>query len=443
MKIVALFFVMLWAFPQLSFSQLKLPPLDLKVTALKNGLRVITLEDHSAPVINLQIWYHVGSKDERPGRTGFAHLFEHLMFQGSKNVGPEEHAELIKGMGGVDNAYTNDDVTVYWETFPSNALETVIWLEADRLSSLTINEENFKSEREVVKEERRLRIENPPYGRLGEVLFDQAFEVHPYKHTTIGSMDDLNAATVADVKEFFNTYYVPNNATMVIVGDFETARALALVEKHFGKIPASPKAIPRVTVKEPAKTKEKRVTERMNVPLPAVILGYYMPEDGHPDSYPLKIASSILSTGQSSRLYRKLVYDMKIAAAAQGVGNFTEHPNLFFAFAIMNPGQPTEAGEKAINEELERLKTEPVPANEVEKAKNQMVSGILFGRQSDQGKADGIGYAAVLLKDPTLANKDVERLLAVTSADITRVAKKYFVETNRLALMVLPQQGGK
>jgi zinc protease len=421
-------------------SQLVPPPLRFQVTTLKNGLRVITHEDHSAPVINLQVWYHVGSKDERPGRTGFAHLFEHLMFKGSKNVGPEEHTELIKSIGGVDNAYTTEDVTVYWQTFPSNYLEMVLWLEADRMASLAITEENFRSEREVVKEERRLRVENPPYGRVLEVLYANAFEVHPYRHIVIGSMDDLNAATVEDVREFFQTYYVPNNATLVIVGDFDTRQALAWVEKYFGNIPRGRRPIPRVTVKEPPKTREKRLTERMNVPLPALLAGYYIPEDGHPDSYPLKIVSRILSAGQSSRLYRKLVYELRLAAAAFGAGNFTEHPNLFFAGAILNPGHTPEAAEKAIVEELERLKRELVPARELEKAKNQMIAEILFARQSNQGKADALGRAAVLGKDPARVNTEVERILAVTPEEIRRVAERYFTETNRIVLTILPQQ---
>ncbi|GBC77705.1 putative zinc protease [bacterium HR08] len=421
-------------------SQLVPPPLRFQVTTLKNGLRVITHEDHSAPVINLQVWYHVGSKDERPGRTGFAHLFEHLMFKGSKNVGPEEHTELIKSIGGMDNAYTTEDVTVYWQTFPSNYLEMVLWLEADRMASLAITEENFRSEREVVKEERRLRVENPPYGRVIEVLYANAFEVHPYRHIVIGSMDDLNAATVEDVREFFETYYVPNNATLVIVGDFDTRQALAWVEQYFGNIPRGKRPIPRVTVKEPPKTREKRLTERMNVPLPALLAGYYIPEDGHPDSYALKILSRILSAGQSSRLYRKLVYELRLAAAAFGAGNFTEHPNLFFAGAILNPGHTPEAAEKAIVEELERLKREPVPARELEKAKNQMIAEVLFARQSNQGKADALGRAAVLGKDPARVNTEVERLLAVTPEEIQRVARRYFTETNRIVLTILPQQ---
>ena len=208
----------------------------------------------------MQVWYHVGSKNEREGRTGFAHLFEHMMFRGSKNVGPEEHMRLVREAGGVVNAYTSFDQTVYWQTVPSNYLERVIWLEADRMASLVVNEENFKKEREVVKEERRLRFENPPYGLLAEVLIDATFQVYPYKHMPIGSMEDLNKATVADVKEFFDTFYVPDNATLVIVGDVDAKQAIALARKHFGPLPRSKKPVPRVTVTEPPQTEPRELT---------------------------------------------------------------------------------------------------------------------------------------------------------------------------------------
>jgi len=200
-------------------------PIEYKETTLPNGLRIITHEDHSTPVTNIQVWYHVGSKDEKSGRTGFAHLFEHLMFKGSAHIKPEEHDKIITNAGGVSNAYTQDDVTVYWETFPANYLEKVLWMEADRMATLDVSPENFKSEREVVKEERLTRIDNPPYGDLTERLYANAFQVHPYKHVTIGSMQDLDAATIDDVREFYHTYYVPNNATIVMAGDLKSGEA--------------------------------------------------------------------------------------------------------------------------------------------------------------------------------------------------------------------------
>src|SRR6185369_14256770 len=234
-------------------------PLEYKETKLPNGLTVITHEDHSTPVTNLQLWYHVGSKDEKAGRTGFAHLFEHLMFKGSAHIKPEEHDKIITNAGGVSNAYTQDDVTVYWETFPANYLEKVLWMEADRMMTLDVSEANFKSERDVVKEERLTRIDNPPYGDLNELLYDNAFQVHPYKHVTIGSMKDLDAATIDDVREFYHTYYVPNNATMVIAGDFKTDQALDWVKKYFDGIPQSQTPIARPNITEPPQEKERRV----------------------------------------------------------------------------------------------------------------------------------------------------------------------------------------
>jgi zinc protease len=324
-------------------------PVEYKEDRLANGLTTITHEDHSTPVINLQLWYHVGSKDEKPGRTGFAHLFEHLMFKGSAHIKPEEHDKIITNAGGVSNAYTQDDVTVYWETFPANYLEKVLWMEADRMATLDVSEENFKSEREVVKEERLTRIENPPYGDLLELLYDNAYDVHPYKHITIGSMADLNAATISDVREFYKTYYVPDNATLVIAGDFKTDQALDAVKKYFGDIPKGQTPIVRSTAKEPPHDKERRITHPKAVPLPAYVAGYYIPADGHPDSYPLTIASNILSSGRSSRIYKSLVYDKQLALQADASGNFTEDPNLFFAILIMNRGASIIEGEKALN----------------------------------------------------------------------------------------------
>src|ERR1700756_839878 len=213
------------------------PKLQYEITTLPNGLTVVLEEDHSTPIVHLQMWYHVGSKNEKPGRTGFAHLFEHLMFKGSKNVEPEAHTSFISSVGGKSNAYTTEDETVFWETVPAQYLPLALWLEADRMATLRIDKETFESEREVVKEERRMRIDNQPYGRLNEIIFDQAFAVHPYKHATIGSMEDLEAASVSDVRDFYQTYYVPANATLVLVGDFESTQALQLVSQYLGRVP--------------------------------------------------------------------------------------------------------------------------------------------------------------------------------------------------------------
>lgn len=416
--------------------------LEYKQTVLPNGLTVITHEDHSTPVVNLQVWYHVGSKDERAGRTGFAHLFEHLMFKGSANVEPEEHGKIITNAGGDSNAYTTDDVTVYYETVPANYLEKMLWLEADRLATLDVSQQNFLQEREVVKEERLTRIENPPYGDLMELLYSNAFDVHPYKHLTIGSMADLTAATIDDVRAFYQTYYVPNNATLVIAGDFKTDETLGWVKTHFGGIPRGKRLITRPNLPEPTHDKERRINHSKAVPLPAYVAGYYVPEDGHPDFYPLVIASSILSDGQSSRIYQSLVYKKQLAIQAQAGGNFTEDPNLFFAFLIMNRGASIEDGEKALTAELLRMTTEPVTDKELEKAKNKTRSEYTFGRQSVRQKADALGHAAVIHGDTSVADKEYELFMKVTKDDVMRVAKKYFRPENRTVVVVTPPQRG-
>jgi zinc protease len=428
--------------PAADFSQNNIRPPQLKIeqATLSNGLQVLMLEDHSVPIINLQVWYHVGSKDEKTGRTGFAHIFEHMMFKGSAHVGPDEHSRIIEAAGGFDNAYTNDDVTVYWQTFPSNYLERVIWLEADRMGSLNVDEANFKSEREVVKEERRVGVENSPYGRVLEDLADYAFTKHPYKHTTIGSMDDLNKATLEDVRTFHRTYYRPDNATMVIAGDFTPSQASIWMEKYFDGIPKPATAVPRVTVQEPRQTAERRFTKWYDSqsPLPGIVAGYRMPAEFSPDAYPLILASNILSGGESSRLFRKLVYEDQIAAQTAGIGNFTEHPNLFLAFAILNPGKSVAEGEKALEAVLDGMKNKPVDPKELEKAKNQQISSYIIGRRNVQQKAAAIGRSAVIGRDPTLVNTSLERFLRVPAAEIQRVAREYFDKDQRVVMLIEP-----
>jgi zinc protease len=420
-------------------SEVRPPKLDYTKHTLANGLEVILLENHSVPAINLQIWYHVGSKDERPGHTGFAHLFEHLMFKGSAHVPSEEHSRIIEAVGGFDNAETNDDSTDFFETFPSNYLERMLWLEADRMGSLNVSEANFVSEREVVKEERRLRVENQPYGYIQEDLRAEAFTVHGYHHTPIGSMDDLNKATIQDVRDFFNTYYKPNNATMVIVGDFDSAQALAWTKKYFDGIPASAKPIPRLNNREPVQTAEREVSKTYsNTPLPAIVIGYKVPAKYAPDSYPLDLASNILAGGESSRLYQQLVYKQQIAVQAAGFGVFSEDPNLFWAFAIMNQGHTSNEGKKAILGVLDELKVKPVDSTELAKAKNQEIVGFILGRDTNEEKAVALADAAVIGKDPGLANTELERYLKVGQADIQSVATKYFDLKSATVLSVSP-----
>ncbi|HEV2616823.1 MAG TPA: pitrilysin family protein [Candidatus Acidoferrales bacterium] len=420
------------------------PQLVIQTHTLPNGLTIEMVQDHHVPVVNLQVWYHVGSKDEKPGKTGFAHLFEHLMFKGSAHVGADEHSRIVEAIGGFDNAYTNDDVTVFWETFPSNYLDRVLWLEADRMGSLNVNDANFKSEREVVKEERRLRVDNSPYGRAQEDLYAAAFTVHPYHHTTIGSIADLDNATVEDVRAFHDTYYRPNNATLVIVGDFAPAEALAWAEKYFAGIPRSPQPIPRVSIKEPPQAEKRSVTKSYpGVPLPAVIEGFKMPAQFTPDSYPLNLASNILAGGESSLLYQALVYKDRIALQSVGFGNFTEDPNLFWVLAVMDPGHTAEEGEKALDTVLAEVKTQPVSSSQLEKAKNQQISAFILGRETDQEKADAVGEAAVIGKNPNLVNTGLARYEAVTAAAIQHAADEYFVPQHETLLFYLPEKKDK
>jgi zinc protease len=413
--------------------------LDYTMATLSNGMKVVFLEDHSTPIVHTEVWYHVGSKNEKPGRTGFAHLFEHMMFKGSKNVEPEGHPSWISSIGGQSNAYTTEDATVFWQTTPAQYLPLVLWLEADRLASLRINEDVFKKEREVVKEERRMRIDNQPYGRLNELIYDKAFTVHPYKHPTIGSMLDLEAASVDDVRDFFHTYYVPGNATVVIVGDFDTKEAQELVTRYLGRVPKSDRPVPRDIPKEPPQTKERRITLEENWPLPAVVVAHHITFDGDPDSYPLHIASKVLSDGQSSRIYRKLVYEKQLALAAFGGGNIIEDPNLFYAVAIVQPGHTTEETIDALIAELDRLRNEPITPGELQQAKNQFARDYMFGRESNKDKASQLGHAAVIHNDIKTADGEFDIFMNITQDDVQRVARKYFTPENRLVMTIMPK----
>jgi zinc protease len=402
-------------------------------------LQVILLENHSVPVTNLQVWYHVGGKNELPGHTGFAHLFEHLMFKGSAHVGVDEHSRIIEAVGGFDNAETGDDTTNFFETFPSNYLERVLWLEADRMGSLNVDEANFKSERQVVEEERRMRVDNQPYGSIEEDLRASAFTVHGYHHTPIGSIADLDKATLQDVRDFHDTYYKPDNATLVIVGDFRSDEALAWAKKYFEGIPPSAKPIPRNDNPEPPQTEERVVNKSYtNTPLPAVVIGYKIPAQYTPDAYPLDLASNILAGGESSRLYQTLIYKDQIAVQSAGFGNFTEDPNLFWAYAIMNQGHTPDEGEKALVGVLDELKAAPVDAKELEKAKNQEISGFVLGRDTDEEKAMALASAAVIGKNPELANAELGHYLTVSAGEIQRVAKDYFQKDHATVLIVTP-----
>jgi zinc protease len=412
-------------------------PFKYTMSALPNGLQVVFLEDHSTPIVHLALWYHVGSQDEKPGRTGFAHLFEHLMFKGSKNLGPDQHPSIITSIGGQSNASTDEDTTQYWETVPQQYLPLILWMEADRMASLDVSQEKFKTELEVVKEERRMRFENQPFGLLPELIYDKAFTTSPYKHQTIGSMHDLEAASIDDVRAFHDTYYVPNNATIALVGDFDSKQAQALVEQYFGPVPKG-KPVPRDIPQEPAHKAEERVTVTEPWPLPAVVVSYHITFDGHPDSYPLHILAKILSDGDSSRIYRSLVYEKQVALAAFGEAKLIENPNLFYAVAVVQPGHQPDEVLKLLQAEIDRVKTEGVTLDELNRAKRQFARDYILGRDTDQDKALQLAHAIVIHNDIKTADGEFDLFQNVTQADVQRVARTYFTPESRLLLTVLP-----
>ena len=414
------------------------PKFDYTMQVLPNGLQCVFLEDHSTPIVHLAIWYHVGSRDERAGRTGFAHLFEHLMFKGSKNVRPDEHPSIITSQGGTSNAFTEEDATVYWETVPAQFLPLVLFLESDRMASLDVSEQKFKTEREVVKEERRMRVDNQPYGRLSEIIFDRAFTTHPYKHQTIGSMEDLEAATIKDVREFHDTYYVPNNATIALAGDFDTEQARKLVEQYFAGI-AKGKPVPRDIPQEPPHKAEERFTVTESWPLPAVVVSYHITRDGDPDAYPLHVLAKILSDGDSSRIYRALVYDKQVAVAAFGEARLIEDPNLFYAVAVVQPPHRPEDVQRLLQAEMDRIKTDGVTADELNRAKRQWARDYILGRETIQQKALHLAHAVVIHNDVKTADGEFDLFQNVTAADVQRVARKYFTPESRMLLTVLPK----
>jgi zinc protease len=443
LAVASLVAALIGAATQTSSAAVRPPKLQYEITTLPNGLTLVLSEDHSTPIVHLQLVYHVGSKNEKPGRTGFAHLFEHLMFKGSKNVTPEAHTSMIASVGGQSNAYTTEDETVFWETFPAQYLPMSLWLEADRMATLRIDKDTFTNERDVVKEERRMRVDNQPYGRLNEIIYDQAFTVHPYRHATIGSMEDLERASVDDVRDFYRTYYVPANATLVLVGDFDSTQAIQLVSQYLGRVPRAEREVPRDIPREPPQTKEKRVTLQEPWPLPVVVVAYHITFDGDPDSYPLHIASKVLSDGQTSRIYRKLVYETQMAVAAFGSANLIEHPNLFYTVAIVQPGHAPEAVAAALIAELDRLKTEPITTRELQRTKNQFARDYIFGRLSNQQKASQLSHAVVFHNDVRTADGEFEIFQNITAADVQRVARTYFRQENRLVItMLTPGKAG-
>src|SRR5215211_5439779 len=424
-------------------AETRMPQLKFTDRTLANGMRVLSAPDRSSPTVAIQVWCHVGSKDDPLKRSGFAHLFEHIMFKSTKNMKSEMMDRLTEDVGGFNNAFTADDVTVYYVVVPANYLETLIWAEADRLSRLNVDDANFKSERDVVKEEYRQSVLAPPYGKFFYLLQQKSFVEHPYKRPTIGSIEDLDSASLQDVQQFHATFYRPDNATLVVVGDFDPKQLDTWIEKYLAPIAKPSKPLPRVSVKEPPRKSEMRLTEYGSNDLPAVGLTYLTPRQADADSDALRVADTILSAGESSRLYHSLVYTQQLAAEVNSSAQTREDASLFLLTAVLSEGKKVEDVEKAMLAEVKKLQDTTVSAAELDKAKNQIITNQLRQRETSNGKALALGEAAVLLGDAARVNTDLDRLQAVTTADIQRVMKKYFTDTNRLVLYYLPEASKK
>ena len=414
-----------------------IPPIEYKHRVLPNGLQVYTVQDRSTPTVAIHVWYRVGSKHDPEKRSGFAHLFEHMMFKSTKNMPSEMLDRLTEDVGGFNNAATFDDMTAYYEVVPSNYLETLLWAEAERMGSLTVDEANFASERDVVKEEFRYRVLAPPYGMLFHVIPIDSFVKHPYRRPTVGSIEDLDAASIDDVRAFHTTFYRPDNAVLIVAGDFEQQQLDAWIDQYFTKIDVPAVPIPRIDPSEPPRAEEKRVTEYgASVPLPAVALTWHTPPASHDDAVPLAVASTILSEGDSSRLQEKLVR-AQIAQEAFAFADSREDLGLFAIATIMASGhQPSEA-EKIVREEIAALAAKPVSAAELQKAKNLMLTGELRERETSNGKAFSLGEAVMLDHDASAVNEELAQLQALTAADIQRVVKKYLVDGKAVVITYL------
>lgn len=425
----------------LTTSALAMQEWPVQKYVLKNGLTLLTLEDASTPAVSFQVWYHVGSKNERPGITGISHLFEHLMFKGTKNYADGEHDRLVQSSGGMINAYTSNDMTVYHQEFGKDQLELVAKLEADRMQYLTITDKQLTSERQVVLEERNERIDNSPFGDVLEQLMANVYLAQSYGWLTIGWRKDVEHITLDDCLNYYRTYYNPANAVIVVVGDVKAAEVQKIIEKQFGKISANSN-VPRPFNNEPEQKGERRISYHKVSQLPLFIAGYQCPEAGHPDSYALDVLSAILSGGESSRAYQRMVYKDQIALAAGGQYQSMEQGGVFFAFSMMQPGKTTADGEKALYEEIDRLKNEPVTPEELQKAKNQIEARFYMGNQSNDDKGSQLGYFQTILGDYKLLFQQADKYNAVTADDIMRVAKTYLGERNRTVVNVIQENKG-
>ncbi len=416
----------------------KLPPVKFTDTTLENGLRVIISEDHFAPVYAIAVAYKVGSRDEREGRTGFAHLFEHMMFKGSENVGPGEHFYTIFTKGGGMNGTTDTDRTLYYEVLPKNQLDLGLFLEADRMKSLAITKENLENQRQAVKEERRLGLDNQPYGQTPEKVDDLVYDNFAYKHSVIGSMADLDAATVEDVQQFFKTYYAPNNAVIALAGDLDPKTTLEKVKKYFGGIPRQPAPKP-ADLTEPEKKEERRavVSDKL-ARLSRLEMVYRVPDASSPDARALAVAATILGGGETSRLYQKLVKEKESAVQIAAFEDLRTGPSTFRVVAFVRPGVNPADVEGLISEEVARLNAEPVTAKELERVRSALRRSIPPTRESMLGIATTLAENAALYNDPNRINSEPEKRMAITPEEIQKAAKAYLKTANRVVVVTTP-----
>jgi zinc protease len=418
------------------------PPFQYQERTLANGLRLVTSVDHSVPLVNIQVFYGVGSKDDPPGRSGFAHLFEHMMFKATRDMPAEYMDRLTEDVGGLNNASTWDDFTNYFDVVPSNHLERLLWAESERMSSLMVDDANFKSERQVVEEELRQRVLADPYGRFQALAIpENSFTVHPYKRPGIGSIADLEAATIGDVRAFHATYYRPDNAMLIVVGDFDPKALDALVDKYFGGIKSPPEPFPRVTAKEPPRSGPKTVTTYgPNVPLPALAITWLGPAASNPDQAALTVLDAILTGGDSARLNQSLIYRQQIAQSVFSSADARQQPGLFYVGAIMADGKTVQQGEQALLAEVAKLRDTPVDAAELDKAKTVLIAQNLRQREPVYGRGFAFGYAHYVEGSVAKVNDDLKEIQAVTAADVQRVARKYLPNDTRVTINYLSEK---
>lgn len=410
---------------------------------LPNGLHVILHEDHSTPIVAVSVMYHVGSKNEDPERTGFAHFFEHLLFEGSENIGRGEFMKLVQSAGGQINANTSQDRTFYYEVLPSNQLELALWMESERMLHAKIDETGVETQRKVVKEEKKQRYDNTPYGQLLNVVYENAYKVHPYRWSPIGKEQYIDQAKIGEFMDFYKTFYVPNNATLSIAGDIDAKKTKELIKKYFGDIPKGTKAIPRPTEKEPEQKAERRVEFYDNVQLPAVIVAYHTPEMGTKDWYALSMLTQLLSQGQSSRFQKEIVDKQQKGLAVGAFMLPNEDPGMAFMYGIANAGVSPEDLEKSMETEIDKVKTGDISDEEFQKLINQAENDFVTQNQRLVRVAENLATYYTYFKDADLINTELEHYTKLTKEDLKRVANKYFTKENRLVVYYLPKSQQK